>query len=127
MFERPATAKSHRIVQYRRVARHGRWRWALCLNRGTMMPEPVASSYHRNFDGARLRATQMPQIGNNCGSGLRLGQSAHIRQGYPADVHRKSSFTIVIRKISFAPRAARDTIHALARNTASDNFFAGRS
>ena len=70
--------------------------------------------------------TQMPQIGNNCGSGLRSVQSVHIRQGYPAHVHRKISFTILIRKISFALRAACDTIHVLARNTASDNFFAGR-
>src|SRR5262249_8230215 len=67
--------------------------------------------------------TQMPQIGNNCGSGFRSVQSVHIRQGYPAHVHRKISLTILIRKISFALRAACDTIHVLARNTASEKLL----
>jgi len=44
-------------VLWRGMARHGRWRWALLLRRGAMMPEPAARTNRSFCDGLRFRAT----------------------------------------------------------------------
>jgi len=50
-------AAGNAVVENRRTARHGRWRWALLLRRGAMMPWLATRSNRQNCDGLRSCTT----------------------------------------------------------------------
>jgi hypothetical protein len=66
---RAPAAKSRRIVQHRKVARHGRQRWAILFRRGAMIYPPEHRStpqYSQSFSGSprsiRSRSERRPRM-----------------------------------------------------------------